>query len=163
MEHKIIFLPAWDKSDPDPTKDYGVNCINIKFLVIGNRGVVEFDLSTNWYLPHIIKRRLEHLKQDVFIGKEDYLLTSKMSPYPLDICYYSLERISEDDTYFESGLSYVFDHKPCYYGYRYEDEGKEVWTTDFVYNLLLERGDGAVWDYLENYYCDTFLKDDEKN
>src|SRR3990172_2947172 len=101
MEHKLIFLPADDKTDPDPSKDYGVFDIRIKFLVYGDKGITEFDLSTNWYLPHVMERRLATLKKDVILGKEDLSLKLWIDPYPIDVCYWSLERISEDDVYFE--------------------------------------------------------------
>ena len=156
MEHKIIFRPADDKTDPDPYKNYGVHDIDMKFLVFGDKGIVEFELSTNWYLPHVMERRLQSMKRNVFLAKKDFLLMTWISPKPLDICYWSLERLSEDDTFFDKGLDYVFDHKPCFYGYRYEREEDGLWTTDYVYNQFLLRGDIAIWEYLENYYRETF-------
>lgn len=161
MEHKVLFFPAWDKTDPDPNKNYGVSDVRIKFLVIGNKGIVEFDLSTNWYLPHVVDRRLEALKKDVYQQKEDFLLRTWIAPYPLDVCYYSLDQLSVDDTHFDSGLSYVFDHKPCFYGYKYEDEDGSLWTPEYVYNQFLLYGDDAIWKYLEKYYIETFGKEDE--
>ena len=160
LERKVLFFSAWDKTNSDPYKNYGVSDIRMKFLIIGNKGVVEFDLSTNWYLPHVMERRLQSLKRDIFFGKEDFLLRRYIQPYPMDICYWSLERISEDDTYFEDGLDYIFDHNPCFYGYKYEKEDDGLYTIDFVYQKFLERGDIAVWEYLENYYYYTFGKDE---
>lgn len=159
MEHKILFLPAWDKTDPDPNKDYGVSDLTLKFLVIGNKGTVEFELHTNWYLDYVMDRRLQSIKRDVYAGKEDFLLKYFIHPFPADICYDSLERMSEDDIYFENGLDGILDHKPCYYGYRYEEEENGLWTTDYVYKKLIEEGDKAVWDYLETYYSEVFGKE----
>lgn len=156
MNRKLLFLPAWDKSDPDPKKDYGVSCLNMKFLVIGVKGIVEFDLNTNWYQDHVLDRRVTWMKKSVLSGKEDFMIKYIMSPYPLDICYYSRVRLSEDDVLFENGLPYLEDKNLVYYGYRYEEEFDELYTTEHVLKLLVETGDEAVWNYLENYYIETF-------
>jgi len=156
MEHKLIFLSADDRTDPDPSKNYGVFDVCMKFLVYGPLGITEFDLHTNWYLPHVMDTRLVAMKRDVLFGKEDFLLKHWISPSPLDVCYWSLERISEYDTYFKNGCSYVFDHKPCYYGYSYSQHENGLYTPDFVYDKFLRHGDDVVWEYLEKYYSEIF-------
>lgn len=160
MEHKIIFFPADDRTNNKPELNYGVNDVNIKFLVIGKRGIVEFDLHTNWYLPHVMERRLLYLKMDVRSGKKDFLLMSWISPGPFDVCYMSLIQMSEDDTFFDGGLDYVFDHQPCFYGYKYEKEENGLWTTYYVYDGFIREGDSFVWNYLEKYYQEVFGDDE---
>lgn len=160
MKREIKFFPAWDRTNPDPSKNYGVSCLDMKFLIYGNKGIVEFDLDTNWYLPHIMKRRLESFRHDVQLQKEDFLLETWINPCPLDICYYSLIRLSEDDTFFDVGLDWAFDGKPCFYGYKsFEGDYPSPFAKDVVFGLLVEKGDGAVWEYLENYYKEIFGED----
>jgi hypothetical protein len=155
LEHRIDFYPAWDKSDPDPKKSYGVMDVVIKFLVIGDKGIVEFELHTNWYLPHVMERRLQHMQQDVLLGN-GVSQRRWIYPYPSDVCYWSRERISDDDTHFERGLVGIFNKSPVYYGYKYTDEGGGVYTPDFLYKLLIEAGESDVWEYLEKYYHEVF-------
>jgi hypothetical protein len=156
MNRKLLFLPAWDKTDLDPKKDCGVSCLDMKFLVIGANGIVEFDLGTNWYQDHVVYKRVNWIKESVLSGKKDFLIKYIMSPFPTDICYYSRTRLSEDDILFENGWSHLEDMSLVYYGYRYREESDGLWTTDYVLKLLVENGDEVVWNYLENYYIETF-------
>lgn len=147
------------KFNPSPMRDGAESTLELLFQVIGDLGVVEFHLTTNWYTDAIVELRLQEMKKDVWKGDEDYLLKHfYMGPHPLDICYFSSKRISEDDTKFEGGATHHAPHlgKPCYYGYRYQDEGEGVWTTDFVYENFLRGGDEYVWKFLEDYYVETF-------
>jgi hypothetical protein len=155
MERKILFIPAFDKTDPDPKKDYGVGCLELRFLLIGEKGVVEFQLLTQWFQEHVMVRRLESLKKDIWMGKQDFLLRHFLDPFPADVNYWSLNRISEDDTIFAEGVSYVFDGKPCYYGYKYVDSD-DTRSVDNALRKLVEEGDEALWKYLEEYYLEVF-------
>jgi hypothetical protein len=52
MSERIIkFTPAWNKTDPDPSKNYGIGAMSIWFYLKGDLAVVQFHLSTRWYLP----------------------------------------------------------------------------------------------------------------
>lgn len=158
MKREIKFFPAWDKTDPDPKKDYGVNCLEMNFQIIGELGVTEFQLSTNWYLEHIMERRLKHMKESVWRGKEDFLLKKWIYPFPLDVCYYSPVRISEDDSCWEDGSPNHAPHlsSPVYYGYNFMDETEDKIAYDVAYYKLVSEGDEALWKYLEDYYVEVF-------
>jgi len=158
MKREIKFFPAWDKSDPDPKKDYGVNCLDIVFQVVGELGITEFEISTNWYLEHVMERRLKSMKQDVLLGKEDFLLNHFwMYPFPMDFCYYSPVRKSEDDCYWEDGATlHVPQIVPVYYGYKFMDESEDKMAKDVAYWKLVSEGDESLWKYLEDYYVEVF-------
>jgi hypothetical protein len=157
MEHRILFRPASDKTDPDPHKDYGVHDLELFFQVEGDKGIVEFQLGTNWYQNHIMERRCEHLKKDIWKGEPNHLVRHFIEPFPADLCYYSLETIDGDDFYWETGTSLAFNNAPCYYGYKYfEDDDHDVVAKDHLYQILLEQGDEAMWKYLEEYYHEVF-------
>ena len=100
------------------------------------------------------------MKKDVWKGDEDYLLKHfYMGPQPLDVCYFSFVRKSEDDTVFEDGAKYHVPHmdKPVYYGYKYkEDTENEEQSIGFAYDKLLRGGNDALWKYLEDYYVEVF-------
>lgn len=50
LERRIEFSPAWDKRHKDPDKDYGIHCVDISFLLIGENGALDYRIFTNWYL-----------------------------------------------------------------------------------------------------------------
>ena len=159
MEHKIVFLPAWDKTDPDPSKDYGISDVEILFLVVGDKGIVEFQLGTNWHLPHVVDRRLNAMKGDVLNGKHNFLLKKWITPFPLDVCCFSLERLSEDDLYFENLPHRFPEPTSCYYSYKvFEYEYDDV-ATDYAYKNFIEKGIDWLWEYLEKYYREVFEND----
>jgi hypothetical protein len=155
MRREIKFFPAFDKTSPDPKKNYGVGCLELRFLVEGERGMVELQILTQWYLPHVMDRRLESFKRDVWSGKQDFLLKSFLHPNPIDLCYLSLERLSEDDSFWEHGVSYFRNNSPCYYGYKYMDDNKNIAKEDAFMKLVSE-GDESLWKYLEDYYVEVF-------
>ncbi len=153
MEQKILFLPAWDKRDPDPSKNLGINSLSILFQLIGKDGIIEFELDTNWYPEHVMAERLEIIKRKIEENEEAWLIRGFFEPDPVDLCYYSLSRISKDDVYFETGCRHVFDGLPCYFGYRLI--GNEL-PWEAAYQKLIEKGNEALWEYLENYYHEIF-------
>jgi hypothetical protein len=157
LERRILFFPAFDRTDPDPSKDYGVGCLEIRFLLDGPAGSVEFQLLIQAYLPHVMERRLQRLKRDVLAGKSDFLLRNFIEPNPLDICRWSAERLTEDDTYFDAGISYFRNHLPCYYSYEFRNPQDER-SVDAAYAALVQGGDAALWKYLEDYYYREFGK-----
>ena len=55
LERIIKFAPAFDKRDPDPKKNYGTHGVELKMVVKGSKGAVQFVLFTNWQLPHVTK------------------------------------------------------------------------------------------------------------
>ena len=53
---RIVFVqPAYDRRNPDPKKNYGIHGAHLVFVLKGVLGAVEFDIGTNWYLPHVVK------------------------------------------------------------------------------------------------------------
>lgn len=59
----IEFNPAFDKQHPDPKKNYGIHCVTMRFVLIGEKGAIQFVLYTGWYLPHNQEKILQdHLK-----------------------------------------------------------------------------------------------------
>jgi hypothetical protein len=153
MKREIKFIPY-------PMRDGAESTLELWFQVIGELGVTEFQIATNWYTDGVVELRLQEMKKDVWKGDEDYLLKHfYMGPQPLDVCYFSPKRMSEDDTTSEDGALYHAEWigKPCYYGYKYkEDTEGEEQSTAFAYETLLRGGNEALWKYLEDYYVEIF-------
>jgi hypothetical protein len=51
--HQIVFSPAWDKRDPNPSKNYGVHGVHITFTIRKDGEGLTFSIGTNWHLPHV--------------------------------------------------------------------------------------------------------------
>lgn len=143
------------KFSPRPSD--GESSLELWFQVIGELGVTEFHIITNWFTDGIVNSRVQEMKKDVYRQKQDFLLKHfYLCPFPADVCYFSPVRKSEDDCYWEGGSHHHAPHiAPCYYGYRYQDEG-DKWTTDYVYEKLLREGNDGVWNFLESYYVEVF-------
>jgi len=134
-ERIIEFTPAYDKRDDDPAKNYGVHGVNLRFVLKGPEGAVQFLLYTNWHLPHVAKEW----------ENKPRILTD---PMPADVGYHSPVPMYEDQLIMSETCSYL-DGKPCYY------DGSGLMAQD-GYEALVSGGGPGIWDYLENYYRATF-------
>jgi len=134
MEKIINFEPAYDKRNSDPNKNFGVHGVNIRFVLKGDKGAVQFLLYTSWHLPHVTKE----------LKVKGY----EFDPLPADLGYHSLVPIYEGQHIMSKSCIYL-DGKPCYY------DGSRL-ATDKIYNVLLEEGDEGIWRELEKYYKDIF-------
>lgn len=130
LERIIIFEPAYDKRDPNPSKNYGVHGVNIRMVLKGKKGAVQFLLYTSWMLPEIRKE---------FPQKE---------PMPVDFGYHSPKPMYEDQGITSESCEYL-DGQPCYY------DGSSLYS-ETVFDRLCREGDTAVWEELEIYYNEKF-------
>jgi hypothetical protein len=55
FERIVQFLPAFDKRHPDPSKNYGIHGVELRMVLKGPKGAVQFVLFTNWQLLHITR------------------------------------------------------------------------------------------------------------
>lgn len=166
MERITKITPAWDKRDDDPKKNYGVHSSDLRMVLKGELGAVQFVLYTGWYPKHV---QFEHKAKNL----------ATMYPMPADLGYHSPKpmyegqtRIGEHQYDFEDTedmqlgdktlkmpkMSVVEEKElpiceyigcPCYY------DGSSL-NADRIYDILLERGSDGVWEELEKYYTDTF-------
>ncbi len=132
---EILFSPAFDKRDPDPSKNYGIHGMELTFYLKGDEGAVQFKLFTGWDLPHV---RAEH--------KDSHTLCN-IYPMPADLGYHSRKPVYDDQKPREN--CHVLDGQPCYY------DGSGL-NAEPVFDLLVTEGHEAVWVALENYYQETF-------
>lgn len=88
---EIIFTPAYDKRHKDPTRNYGIHCVEIRFHLYGPKGVVQFVLYTNWHLPKVDKEfDKKHLQQLLSRPQDAALLVRTFyKPLPADVGYHS--------------------------------------------------------------------------
>jgi hypothetical protein len=142
MEKQIKFNPAYDKRHSDPSKNYGIHGVTLRFHLIGELGAVQFVLYTNWQLPHVTKE--QSTKLNPISGDLHWLCR----PMPADLGYHSPKPMYDDHTTMD-GPCDLLGGKPCYY------DGSGL-NAEPIYETLLREGDEGVWKALEDYYVSRF-------
>lgn len=145
FERLVEFTPAFDKRNPEPSKNYGIHGVEMRMLLKGERGAVQFLLFTNWQLPHVteeFKRKMER-SNDI---KMD--LRCFWTPTPADLGYHSPEPQYPEQTQSQSACPHL-DGRPCYY----DGSGLQA---EPIYRLLLTKGSEGVWAALEERYHELF-------
>lgn len=136
FERRVDLHAAYDKRNPDPRKNYGIHGVDMRMYLIGQEGVVQFVLYTNWHLPHVEAEFDARPERDRWLDR----------PMPADLGYHSKTPMYEG-------------HEPmedcdllgcrCYY------DGSGL-NAERIYGVLLKEGSDGVWRELESYYRDVF-------
>lgn len=122
LERIFVVEPAFHK------KNHGIHCAELRMVVKGDRGAVQFVLFTGWYLPHSS--------------------VADTKPLPADLGWHSPKPMYKGQSPVRQSCEYL-DGKPCYY------DGTSLGAQD-VFNLLISEGSDAVWTLLENRYHELF-------
>ena len=134
---EIQFSKAFDRRNPDPKKNYGVHCAEMRFLLKKKDKAVQFVLFTGWDLPHVREERSSTGK-GIFTG----------TVMPADLGYHSPKPMYEGQTLInKEPCPYI--GVPCYY------DGSGL-NAEQPYEVLVTEGEEALWDFLEGYYERTF-------
>ena len=141
FEKEIRFQPAFDERSVDPNKNYGVNGVEIIFLLKGPHGAVQFILSTNWQLPHVQKET--DARQP--LPDMPYLFHQPMA---VDLGYHAKNPIREGQKLFRENCE--FTGGACYY------DGSGL-AAEHIFNILREEGDKGVWREMGIYYRAVFF------
>ena len=134
MERIVEFSPAYDKRDPIPSKNYGIHGVDLRMVLKGERGAVQFVLYTDWQLPHVAA---EYKAKGFHIG-----------PLPADLGFHSPVPMYDGDESIEPECAYL-DGRPCFY------DGSGL-AADRIFNVLRAEGGDGVWRELEAYYTEVF-------
>lgn len=173
LERIVEFSPAFDKRDPDPKKNFGVHGVEMRWVLKGEKGAVQFLVYTNWQLPHVTQENVDRAKRARDIALE---LRCFWKPMAADLGYHSkfpmydgqeamgsvhmktdideskegIERfqVSRTPTGSFTPCPYL-DGAPCYY----DGSGLHAET---VFALLVAKGGEAVWKYMEECYHSQF-------
>jgi len=137
MNRVFLITPAFDKRDPNPSKNYGIHGATMCFYVKGAEGTVQFIVYTNWMLPHV---------REEIPPRADHRLCRPMAA---DLGYHSPVPMYEEQPMLQGSCEYL-DGRPCFY------DGSTLNAEPFLECLIAE-GSEAVWAKLEDYYRSTFL------
>ena len=138
MEKIVEFTPAFDKRHTDPNRNYGIHGVDLRMVLKGMLGAVQFVLYTNWQLPHVQEEIRKNIPPDKYFLHE---------PFPADLGYHSPKPIYEGQA--ETSDCLYLNSKSCYY------DGSSL-NAKPVYNILLSEGSDGVWTKLEEYYIRIF-------
>ena len=122
----VEFRAAFDKRDPDPSKDYGIHGVDMTFYLVKDNRAIQFMLYTGWHLPHVREE-----------GKRKGW---KNKPLPADLGYHSPVPMYEDDLPITDDCHVI--EGPCYY------DGSSL-AADDVFEILVSEGSDGVWTRLE--------------
>ena len=130
MKKIIEMTPGFDKRE----EGYGVHGVDLRMVLKGPKGAVQFVLYTGW-LPPKTRKEFE-IRQVKMHG-----------PLPADIGYHSL--VPQYDGQESRDDCPYLDGKPCYY------DGSGL-RANKVFDILTEKGTDGVWAYLEEEYKAIF-------
>ena len=137
FERMILFTPAFDHRD----KNCGIHGMEMRFIVKGDVGAVQFLVFTNWQLPHVRKE---------FEGRVDAgenLHPCLFAGSPADLGYHSPKPIYEGQSPLSDDCE-ILGGK-CYY------DGSGL-NAEEPFNILVTDGLEALWKFLENYHTTLF-------
>ncbi len=150
FERRVKFTPSYDRRNADRSKDYGIGAIRIWFYLIGEKGAVQWQIGTNWFVPSA----QQHLRAvDPGRSLANSLGGNEYQPQAWDLGYHSPEPLYDYQR--ESGCSQTNCDVlggPCYY------DGSSL-NAERLIIPFLEGGDEAVWRELEDYYNSVFNGD----
>jgi hypothetical protein len=146
FERVTQFLPAYDKRDPDPRKDYGVHGVDLLMYVKGSLGIVQFRLFTGWLLPETVgatKGDWPQVEYHDYSQNINNQISARMYPMPADLGYHWTSPRYRDQT--GRNDCYLLDGQTCYY----DGSTLNSWEP---FEVLLREGSDGVFKYLEDYY-----------
>ena len=132
MEKIVSFSPAYNKG-----KEYGIGAVQIRFVLKGELGAVQFLIGTDWYLPADQKS----------VAALPHSSWHETQPRGWDLGYHSPKPMYEEDK--TMGPCEYLDGRPCYY------DGSGL-AAEPIRDRLLAEGDVAVWEELTRYYVRVF-------
>ena len=141
FERIVEMAPAFDKRNPEPSKDYGIHGVDLRMILKGPGSAVQFVLYTSWMLPHV----QDEMDSKPLNPRFPYVLHK---PLPADVgCHSKVPRFEGHEPEHINPCPYTGG--ACYY------DGSSLAARD-MYKVLCERGSDGVWEELERYYHETF-------
>jgi hypothetical protein len=144
LKRAVQFRPAFDKRHRDPSKNYGIHGVDMRFIVSDERGAVQFVVYTNWHLPHV---RDESASKAADIGDPDYVKLM-FAPMAADLGYHSPVARYDGQKPIDEACEYL-GGRPCFY------DGSSL-QAERILDTLISEGDEAVWALMEARHANLF-------
>jgi len=130
FERILGFTRAYDRRSSDPKKNYGCHGVDMRFVLKGPKGAIQFLLYTGWHLPGVAEE----------LGPRQ--------PMPADLGYHSPHPMYESQSVVRDECEYV-GGGPCYY------DGSTLNAKE-PFDILVTEGEEALWAFLEGDYARRF-------
>lgn len=141
FERIVRFEPAFDRRHSEPSKNYGIHGVSIRFVLKGDAGAVQFLLYTGWQLPHVEK------ESEARYATQNPIPWFILRPTPADIGYHSPHPMYDGQEPMNKECEYIGG--VCYY------DGSGL-AAERYFDVLVAGGDDALWIEMENYYDSIF-------
>jgi hypothetical protein len=138
-ERIVEVTGAFDKRHPDPNKNYGIHGMNLRFVLKGAEGAVQFLVYTQMHLPHVHEELYHRRKPN-----EAWMA----APMGADIGYHARVPHYEGQSIVQESCPHL-DGAPCYY------DGTSLGAEEFMPEFLAG-GSDAVWAMLAQRYESVF-------
>ena len=167
LTRQLEFEPAYDKRDPDPRKNYGIHGVNMRWILKGKLGAVQFLLYTNWQLPEVREEYgstiekvsrflLEPLPADIgyhsrvplYAGQSPVRKITNIRREKINVNGEELEMPVIDKEFEPAACMYLGGKDPCFY------DGSGLNAARY-FDELCRYGDEALWQKMESYYYST--------
>lgn len=145
FERIVEMSPAFDRRDPDPKKNYGIHGMELRFVLKGELGAVQFVIYTNWQLPHVRDANRAKMSPD---------LACLFEPMAADVGIHSKVPHYEDHRVMRSDCPYTGG--PCYYG------GSSLQAVEWM-DEFLALGTDWLWGRLEKQYRDCLVAETKES
>lgn len=135
FERIVTMSPAFDRRDPDPSKNYGIHGVELRMVLKGPKGATQFVLYTNWMLPNVERETWSK-------GHDTGTLRILTSPTAADFGYHWHR------PHYSGHDAMTCDLLPagkCYY------DGSSL-NADRIFDVLRSEGSDGVWRELESLY-----------
>ncbi len=140
FRRRLEFTGAFDRRNSDPAKNYGIHGMEMRFVLIGPEGAMQFLVFTNLMLPHV--------REELFQKRNGTVERFDLSaPMGADIGYHARTAQYDGQEPMPGDCEYVGG--PCYY------DGSSLGAQEFMPEFLAG-GDDVVWAMLEKRYARRF-------
>lgn len=137
-----------DRCYPGSGGSHGRHGLEIKFYIHGEKGAIQFALSTGWTPQYIEPDRISH--RDLSECFKEINQPIPLFPMPTDLGYHSYKPHYKGQAPISDKCE-VLGGKPCYY------DSSSLNANDAFYTLI-NGGEEALWKFLEQYYKCVFAK-----
>lgn len=125
----VDFIPAFDKRNPDPSKNYGIGAVKIRFVLAGKKGATQALFGTEWYTNTVDTSKFSHS-------------TDKIRNW--DLGYHAKKRQYKGQEKRECDIL-----GKCYY------DGSSL-QGEYLVDVLINEGSEGIWRELESEYEKRF-------
>lgn len=139
---EIKFGKSWDKRDPDPNKNYGIESQTLWFILKGPKGAIQFCMSTGCYIKAVVE---EFREAGPYKGSYDPL-----RQFARDLGYHSPQPMYEGQKPMSNPCDVLGG--TCYY------DGSTLQAEEPM-EVLMAKGEDALWSFLMDEYNYRFGKE----